>query len=112
MKKILILLLVILMGTTILAAAPMNTGSAQALCFVHNKPVPCSKVYSWGLFYGQSGEPRMEKVTFFYYPLFTPNLVNNSSCKNAGTWSNGYYTYYLCIATYKLPVGCNFRYQY
>jgi len=82
-----------------------------AICWnpVLQKWVPCGGKQGKYKYPG-SGEPRMEKVS--YFPYISGGSVWDTSCKNGGSWSNGSYTIYYCIRTYKLPVGCNFRYQY
>jgi len=77
--------------------------------------------YKWENHY-QQGEPTMEKVTYWKYLGYGPNawIYKSVPAKLWKTWvfdADGYWNfgcvqYWWKINTYKLPVGCNFRYQY
>jgi len=56
------------------------------------------------------GEPRMEKVTYWKGLLFGTNPKGNISAD--GYWNFGCVQWWWSIGTAKLPVGCDFRYQY
>ena len=56
------------------------------------------------------GEPRFEKVTYWKY--LAPYLNPAWGSSYGGYWNFGCYTWAWKIKTYKLPKGCNFRYQY
>jgi len=66
-------------------------------------------VYKWESHYLQ-GEPRMEKVTYWKYFVAAANWPKNNTAD--GYWNFGCVQYWWDFKTYKLPVGCNFRYQY
>lgn len=86
--------------------------ASSGLCYdpMIGKWVKCSKL---GIFYKtKSGEPRMEKVSNFRYVDYGRKAYWNDLCESQGLWVSGHYKWYFCIRTYKLPVGCNFRYQY
>lgn len=66
----------------------------------------------WNLHRWDAGEPRMEKVSYFKL-LYGPGTPSwHSAYLYNGYWSIGCATLYWRIRTYKLPVGCNWRYQY
>jgi hypothetical protein len=69
--------------------------------------VPCNG--HWKYKYPGQGEPRMEKITYFNYVQLGKET---SYCETGGSWNAGCYNWYYCVKTYKLPMGCNFRYQY
>jgi hypothetical protein len=114
MNKFSILILLIFVLILITAAAPMEMRYVESdtlldttIGSVESKdPPPCfpnCKI--------RKGEPRMEKVSYFKYANFgKPNWSNSHNYD--GYWSNGCYTFYYQVQTYKLPIGCNFRYQY
>ena len=63
----------------------------------------------WASHYTQ-GEPRMEKVTYWKYFVAAANWPKNNEAD--GYWNFGCVQYWWNLKTYKLPLGCNFRYQY
>jgi hypothetical protein len=67
-------------------------------------------VYYVQSFYKQ-GEPRMEKVTYFKYLAYGLPAWASVADYN-GFWNWGCFTWFYELKTYKLPRGCNFRYQY
>jgi hypothetical protein len=80
-------------------------------------PQPTGVAGSYKVKYpGLSGEPRMEKVTYFYYMQRVPNLwwrwFRGEGFKYFVYWKYGCASWYWRYRTYKLPVGCSFRYQY
>ena len=58
-----------------------------------------------------SGEPTMEKVTYFKY-LVNDEVDWSSAYSADGFWNFGGFTEFYQIKTYKIPVGCAYRYQY
>ena len=59
----------------------------------------------------KAGEPRMEKVTYFRYLTYgTPSWINGYLY--TGFWNFGCGTWYYRLRTYRLPFGCEWRYQY
>jgi hypothetical protein len=109
MKKILILISLLALASVLIAAVPAGDNKS-GLCYnpVLQKWVPCNGHYK--IKYPGQGEPRMEKVAFFGYVEVGPSGVGH--CDTGGVWSAGCYTWYYCVKSYKMPVGCNFRYQY
>jgi hypothetical protein len=60
-----------------------------------------------------AGEPRMEKVTFFKYVAIHHSDQPVRIRASFYAYENfGCITWWLVIGTYKLPIGCAFRYQY
>ncbi len=59
----------------------------------------------------RQGEPRMEKVTYWKYLRYGIPSWASADLYN-GFWNFGCFTWYWRSRTYKLPVGCWFRYQY
>jgi hypothetical protein len=57
------------------------------------------------------GEPTMEKVSYYKY-LSTGTPSWGAAQNYNGFWNFGCFTWYWRIRTYKLPVGCSYRYQY
>jgi len=110
MKKIFILISLLVLAFVLIAAVPPGQSKA-GLCYnpVLQKWVPCNGHYK--IKYPGQGEPRMEKVAFFGY-VEVGQLNGAAYCNNGGVWNAGCYTWYYCVKSYKLPVGCNFRYQY
>ena len=114
MKKYSILILLTFISIFITAAVPLEMISVDSDTLVEvtigsveaKNPPPCfpnCKI--------RKGEPRMEKVSYFKYgSIGKPNW--NNAHNYDGIWSNGCYTFYYQVQTYKLPIGCNFRYQY
>jgi hypothetical protein len=76
----------------------------------------CGHPVSWAtpddfvLWFGRQGEPTMEKVTYWKWVSFDENFPKNNTAD--GYWNWGCFQYYWDLETYKLPTGCNFRYQY
>ncbi len=61
----------------------------------------------------RSGEPTMEKVSYFKYLTFgTPSWAASSVVLYNGFWNFGCFTEYWRIRTYKIPIACAYRYQY
>ena len=59
----------------------------------------------------KAGEPRMEKVTYFRYLTYGgPSWIN--AYLYTGYWNFGCGTWQYRIRTYRLPYGCEWRYQY
>jgi hypothetical protein len=56
------------------------------------------------------GEPTMEKVTYWKWVDWGKNLPKNLVAD--GYWNFACAQYYWDFKTFKLPVGCEFRYQY
>lgn len=129
MKKVALLILLLIVASTLIAAVPIGTVSSRqgdgsdfdtytsgqgplALCYdkVKKKWVPCSGRVKYK--YPGQGEPRMEKVSYFQY--FAEGRLGwaSSTCKQAVVWKTNCYVRYYCVKTYKLPIGCNYRYQY
>jgi len=88
---------------------------AEAQCWrltTHGELWGCEKdipVTIIGANYNQ-GEPRMEKVTYWKYFVYAANWPKNNEAD--GYWNFGCVQYWWDFKTYKLPLGCNFRYQY
>ncbi len=59
----------------------------------------------------RAGEPRMEKVTYFKYLQYGKPSWMNADLYN-GYWNAGCFTWYWRSRTYRLPYGCEYRYQY
>ena len=59
----------------------------------------------------RSGEPTMEKVTYFRYLRYGSPSWGDASLYN-GYWNFGCGTWYWRIRTYRTPLGCLYRYQY
>jgi hypothetical protein len=59
----------------------------------------------------RSGEPRMEKVTYFRYLQYGVPSWANAYLYN-GFWTSGCFTWYWRSRTYRTPIGCSWRYQY
>ncbi|MBN1148322.1 MAG: hypothetical protein JXA78_13775 [Anaerolineales bacterium] len=127
MKKVILLVLLAVLASILAAAAPIQMAEApggvgadqddlqkQKLCFnpLLGKWVPCDSMIGLKYKYPGQGEPRMEKVAYFKYLSLGNYGWGDSKCEISGVMSNGCYSWYYCIRTYKLPVGCNFRYQY
>ena len=113
MKIIKIGLLCILISTFLMAAIPLNRveiNQEESLLpsSIEKKLPPCFP--NCNIKYKQ-GEPRMEKISYFYY-LDTYQNGWGYTYKFDGYFIVGCYKWYYRIETYKLPVGCNFRYQY
>ncbi len=63
------------------------------------------------IFHRKQGEPTMEKVSYFKYLDYgTPRWYNVGAY--TGYWNFGCFTWYWRMRTYKIPVGCSYRYQY
>ncbi len=113
MRKVLLFILVVLVAMTLIAAAPVGTGGAGPQCFdpVHHKYVPCVN-NNRQVIKVSRGDPSMEKISYFYYLTSSNKYVHNSNFRFIGVYSYGCFHTYLYVGTYKLPVGCNYRYQY
>jgi hypothetical protein len=60
-----------------------------------------------------AGEPRMEKVTYFkYISIHSGDLAAMKAPNYYVFWNFECFEWWWDIYTYKLPVGCAFRYQY
>jgi hypothetical protein len=59
----------------------------------------------------KAGEPRMEKVTYFKYLSYGTPYWSIADLYN-GYWNFGCGTWYYRLRTYRLPYGCEWRYQY
>ncbi len=59
----------------------------------------------------RAGEPRMEKVTYFRYLQYGRPTWSVADLYN-GYWNFGCFTWYYRIRTYRIPLGCQFHYQY
>lgn len=59
----------------------------------------------------KAGEPRMEKVTYFRYLTYGVPYWSVADLYN-GYWNFGCGTWYYRLRTYRLPYGCEWRYQY
>lgn len=59
-----------------------------------------------------AGEPRMEKVTYFKYLAYGKAINWSSANIYNGFWNVGCGTWYWRLRTYRLPFGCEWRYQY
>ena len=59
----------------------------------------------------QSGEPRMEKVTYFRYLAYGQPHWSVAELY-AGYWNFGCFTWYYRFRTWRTPIGCQFHYQY
>ena len=123
MKKVILLVLLALLAATLVAAIPvqsMDTQEAQqnlGLCWdpLRGKWVACKgqgTQYQYKLKYPGQGEPRMEKVTSFQYVGTSKYAWGDSKCEGSMVITTTGSSWYYCIRTYQLPVGCNFRYQY
>jgi hypothetical protein len=67
--------------------------------------------YVWLKGHRPAGEPKMEKVTYFRYLVYgAPSWIN--AYLYTGFWNFGCGTWYYRIRTYRLPYGCQWRYQY
>jgi len=126
MKKWIFTFLIIVIGSTLIAAAPIRFNvpqDAKKLCKdqASGKLIPCPYViYNHGRYKikipGQ-GEPTMEKVTYFTYLASSPKLWNlfwnlNGDIQSFHFFNSGCLKWYWMIGTWKMPVGCRFRYQY
>jgi len=60
----------------------------------------------------KQGEPGMEKISYYYYVNATTSASWGYSNKFDGYNYIGCVKWYYWIDTYKLPMGCNFKYQY
>ena len=125
MKKVILFISLAALTLVLVAAAPIQIADApggsaadqvdhqnKGFCFdpFKNRLVPCSGK-KWKIKVPGQGEPRMEKVTSFRY-VTTGSKGGGSKCNASGVLSNKGYSWYYCVRTYELPVGCNFRYQY
>jgi hypothetical protein len=60
----------------------------------------------------KQGEPGMEKISYYYYVNETTLASWAYFNKFDGYYYMGCVKWYYWIDTYKLPMGCNFKYQY
>jgi len=119
MKKVILFVLLTLLASLLVAAVPVQNENAQdaqqnlGLCFdpFKGKWVACAGRGTKYKIPGQ-GEPRMEKVTSFYYVGAGKYGWGTSKCETSAVITASGSTWYYCIRSYQLPVGCNFRYQY
>ena len=69
------------------------------------------ETYNVKVWHRYAGEPRMEKVTYFKYLSYgTPYWID--AYLYNGWWNFGCGTWYYRLRTYRLPYGCQWRYQY
>lgn len=88
---------------------------ACTITVYHNYQWGCegqdSPWYEVGTTKRKAGEPRMEKVTYFRYLTYGgPAWIN--AYLYTGYWNFGCGTWQYRIRTYRLPYGCEWRYQY
>jgi len=124
MKKAVILTTLIVIGISLVAAVPVNNFGPEPgkkLCFnpATGQMAPCPRLPTNGqrikIKLPGQGEPRMEKVSYFHYSIGSPGfwrLFWSSGFKFLFTGGYGCAKWYWWIGTYKMPLGCSFRYQY
>ncbi len=64
-----------------------------------------------GVLKRKAGEPRMEKVTYFKYMTYGLPYASIADLYS-GYWNFGCGTWAYRLRTYRLPYGCEWRYQY
>ena len=69
------------------------------------------ETYPVEVWHRYAGEPRMEKVTYFRYLAWGLPAWVDADLYN-GFWNFGCGTWYYRLRTYRLPYGCQWRYQY
>jgi len=127
MKKVALLILLVVIAMPLIAAAPASSApsqSAKGPCLdpATGRYLPCppgaGRHGPYKIKIPGQGEPTMEKVTFFYYLAGSPNLGgifwnwDDGDIKSFYLWKSGCLRWYWRIRAWKMPIGCNFRYQY
>ena len=130
MKKAVLLSLFVLVAMALMAATPVTStnlsdtvgyasdnteeGGVGRRCFdpYTGKWVNCYKLLK-GKYKIASGEPTMEKISYHKVVYVGGPVWGYTYTKNyGGVWRIGCKTYFFYIGEIKMPVGCNFRYQY
>jgi len=88
---------------------PLNPTAAE-LALLAEMLEDAVKLTYVGWNWHNQGEPSMEKVTYWKYFAYGANPKGNLSAD--GYWNFGCVQYWYAFKTAKLPIGCNFRYQY
>ena len=68
-------------------------------------------LYLYSVRHRWAGEPRMEKVTYFRILQYGPTAWSIAYLYT-GFWTTGCANWYYRIRTYRLPLGCQWRFQY
>ena len=116
MKMIRILPVLTILSIFLIAAVPVTNMSdfsqdvdIENSSFLKNKVPPCFPNCKVKI---KQGEPGMEKISYFNYVNATTSASWGYTNKFDGYYYMGCVKWYYWIDTYKLPMGCNFKYQY